>query len=410
MQVAITRKEMTPNTPMYMSGHAIRTEKHKGVLDPLYCTVLLIESDETVCFVTHDVVMVDEAYTIDLRKNIAEALHIPFEHVFVSFLHNHSGPEFTELNVFTKTREFASDLEYVQWVKEMSVDLALKAKEQLQPVNASLGKVTIDGYYGNRNGIDIPCDKEITIVKFENSQQTIASFMNFPCHGTVLGSQNLLLSADLPGAIRAQLEKAYDTTMCVFIGAAGDMGNRQYRQESTPKELDRTSTGIVNQILEKMEYQPISLEGLQVYPYEYVIDYVRSMEDTKAEIMKIEQELASDIPYSRRQLLTSGLAIQKGHLLEDAHVVVSLKGAIIDTKDAMFVTIPAELFNRFGLEMKQAVDKQVFVFGYTNYSIGYMVEESEWGKNYESMASSIQKGDPEKYTKFIVERMREILG
>ncbi|MDD6467069.1 MAG: hypothetical protein PUF50_02685 [Erysipelotrichaceae bacterium] len=408
MKIAIRRKEITPKEPMYLAGHAIRVHRSEGVLDPLYCTVLYIEGNENVCFVTLDVVMVDEEYSYQMKQIIADQLSIEPNHVFVSFLHNHSGPEFTKLNAFTKTTEYGADPAYLDWVKQVIVETVGECINHTQEVTAYSSCVTIEGYYGNRNSNDLPSDRRVDLIQYRDQQgNPVGGWMNFTCHSTVLGPKNYMLSADLAGAIRQQLEDAYQMTMCAFIGASGDISNRQYRQGNDATELKRMSEGITQQILAQTQWTPVTLEPIHVAPYEYVIDYKRDFDEIRKNIEKTEQELQQDIPFGQRQLLTSGLAIQKNKLQEDPQVHVSLKGAFIEMGDYVLVTVPAELFTKFGLQIKRCLqNKKVLIFGYTDYSIGYMVEEDEYGKNYESMASHLQKGDPEKFADFIVEQLQ----
>ena len=58
--------------------------------------------------------------------------------------------------------------------------------------------------------------------------------------------------------------------------------------------------------------------------------------------------------------------------------------------DLFILTIPAELFSRFGLEIKQAMSAVCpIVWGYSNYSVGYLVDREEYGRSFESAASSV---------------------
>lgn len=410
MKAAIRRNEMTPLTSMYMAGHAIRIHKSEGVLDPLYCTVLYLEGNETVCFVTLDVVMVDEEYSYKVKEEVAKRLNLPPDHVYVSFLHNHSGPEFTKLNAFTKSEEYGADPAYLDWVEQLILKTVDECVEHTVEVSAYATQATIEGYYGNRNSNELPSDRRLDVVQFrDDKDQPVAGFMNFTCHSTVLGPKNYLLSADLAGAIRTQLENEYQMTMCAFIGASGDISNRQYRQGNDALELERMSQGISKQVIEQTDWKSVNLEPSRVTPYEYVVEYDRDLEALRRSIAKTEAELQKDIPFGQRQLLTSGLALEKTKLESDPHVYVSLKGALIELGEYVIVTVPAELFTKFGLQIKGCLtNKKVLMFGYTDYSIGYMVEEDEYGKNYESMASNLQKGDPEKFANDIVRRLQEI--
>jgi len=410
MKVAIARREITPQEPSYMAGHAIRVGLHQGVHDPLFCTVLLIEANTSLCFVNIDVVMVDEEYSYEVKKDIAKAYEIAEDNVYVSFLHNHSGPEFTESNVFNKSKEFGVRDGYREGVKEQILEMTSECIENLVEVDAFWTQATIEGYYGNRNDNSLPSDKSIDIIQFNDETNTPrACMLNFSCHSTVLGSKNYLLSTDLAGAIRNEIEENWNVMTTVFIGSAGDVSNRQFRSDDELKDLVEASKGIYKQIDEQANWMSVTTTPIIVHPYKYVVDYLRDLKKVEEEVTRIENILATSDNPSQIQLYTSGVAVQKSLLTSDPHVYVEIKGSIIEFGDFIIVTIPAELFTKFGLLLKKCIDtKKVLVFGYTDYSIGYMVEEDEYGKNYESMASMLQKGDSEKYTEFIIDRIQSL--
>jgi neutral ceramidase len=75
------------------------------------------------------------------------------------------------------------------------------------------------------NNPDGVSDKTVTVVKFESSAgDPIAVFSNYGVHGTVLGPQNLSISADLPGAAASFVEEHYHGKVVApwTSAAAGD--------------------------------------------------------------------------------------------------------------------------------------------------------------------------------------------
>ncbi len=61
----------------------------------------------------------------------------------------------------------------------------------------------------------------------------------------------------------------------------------------------------------------------------------------------------------------------------------------------------------FGLRIKAAMEGPVrIVWGYANYSAGYIVERQEYGKGYESMQTPFPQGEAELYVDQIIEDLR----
>ena len=47
------------------------------------------------------------------------------------------------------------------------------------------------------------------------------------------------------------------------------------------------------------------------------------------------------------------------------------------------------------------------VWGYANYSAGYIVEKDEFGKGYESMSTPFPQGEAEKYVEQLIEELQK---
>jgi hypothetical protein len=66
--------------------------------------------------------------------------------------------------------------------------------------------------------------------------------------------------------------------------------------------------------------------------------------------------------------------------------------------------MPAELFSCFGLKIKSAMKVKCPVFwGYSNYSVGYLYNKEEAGLSFESAATNIPVGIPEKIVEYLCE-------
>ena len=76
----------------------------------------------------------------------------------------------------------------------------------------------------------------------------------------------------------------------------------------------------------------------------------------------------------------------------------------VDMGDLRFFVIPAELFSRFGMQIKQAMNcKCPILWGYCNYSVGYLGNKEDYGASFETAASDIPIGTTEKIVEEIVE-------
>jgi hypothetical protein len=88
------------------------------------------------------------------------------------------------------------------------------------------GETTGAGVARNRRHLDRPIDPPLQVVSFDGDAGPVAVLVTYPCHPVVLDASNRLVSADYPGVLRAAVEAAYPTAVCVFMtGCAGDVND-----------------------------------------------------------------------------------------------------------------------------------------------------------------------------------------
>lgn len=412
MKAQITKVEITPNEPCYLCGHAIRLDLSQGVMDPLYVSALIIQDeDKKNIFLSYDLILIDEELSMKIKAVVAKEVLCNEDNVIVSFIHTHAAPETGEKSVFNDPEKGAR-VGYRDFLVESARKAVSLANQNLEVVEIFYASTIIDGYYSNRNDKNRPCDKSANIFKLLRSDQSILGVMvNMTCHPTVLGPQNYLISADLFGAIRSALSDIYHCDVLMMQGAAGDMGNRQYRQGNDQKELFRMRDGIVPQLIDSnISYNKIETNRIEWFKYDYQKQYKIDLDELKLRLKKNEEELSVESDENQIKLLSSGITMLKQVIQEGSNITLSLKGNIIRIDKIIIVCVPCELFNQLGAKIKNCfLDYHVIIWGYCDYSVGYLVEADEYGKSYESIATNIKKGIPEDYTEYLVEEIQKIL-
>lgn len=412
MKAQITKVEITPNEPCYLCGHAIRLDLSQGVMDPLYVSALIIQDeDKKNIFLSYDLILIDEELSMKIKTVVAKEVLCNEDNVIVSFIHTHAAPETGEKSVFNDPEKGAR-LGYRDFLVESARKAVSLANQNLEVVEIFYASTLIDGFYSNRNDKNRPCDKSANIFKLLRKDQSVLGVMvNMSCHPTVLGPQNYLISADLFGAIRSALSDIYHCDVLMMQGAAGDMGNRQYRQGNDQKELFRMRDGIVPQLIDSnISYNKIETNRIEWFKYDYQKQYKIDLDELKLRLKKNEEELSVESDENQIKLLSSGITMLKQVIQEGSNITLSLKGNIIRIDKIIIVCVPCELFNQLGAKIKNCfLDYHVIIWGYCDYSVGYLVEADEYGKSYESIATNIKKGIPEDYTEYLVEEIQKIL-
>lgn len=412
MKAQITKVEITPKEPCYLCGHAIRLDLSQGVMDPLYVSALIIQDeDKKNIFLSYDLILIDEELSMKIKAVVAKEVLCNEDNVIVSFIHTHAAPEIGEKSVFNDPEKGAR-VGYRDFLVESARKAVSLANQNLEDVEIFYASTLIDGFYSNRNDKNRPCDKSANLFKLlRKDQSALAVMVNMTCHPTVLGPQNYLISADLFGAIRSALSDIYHCDVLMMQGAAGDMGNRQYRQGNDQKELFRMRDGIVPQLIDSdISYNKIETNRIEWHKYDYHKQYEIDLDELKMRLKKNEEELSVETDENQIKLLSSGVTMLKQVIQEGSDITLSLKGNIIRIDKIIIVCVPCELFNQLGVKIKDNFpDYHVIIWGYCDYSVGYLVEADEYGKSYESIATNIKKGIPEDYTEYLVEEIQKIL-
>ena len=396
--------------PCYLCGHAIRTEKAKGILNDIYVTCIVLKINaERLIWCSFDLAGLSKEDSERMIATISKKYSIPKENINLSFVHTHSGPEFDEKSPFAG-KERGAVPGYMDFIEQQLYNVVDEAiNGDSTAVKAWFNVTKIDGFYGNRNGLDRLSDKDITTIVFKDEKDVaIAGICNFSCHPTVLGPQNLYISADLAGFLADALSEKWGCNFLIMQGAAGDMSNRQYRQGYDQKELERTGNGIMAQLTSNSTMEPLEIENVKVLTYTYRKTFQTSLEKKQQQLKDTEMRVANAKNFDEKKVYTSALAFaslevenfQPTYTLE-LHCSYYVLGEL-----SMF-TMPAELFSKFGIEIKKAMNNKCNIFwGYSNYSVGYLYGKENAGESFESIVSDIPAG----VTEEIISEIKEFIN
>lgn len=410
MKVSTYRKEITPTQyfPCYLSGHAIRTEKAIGIMDSLWTTSIVLDVDNTkLVWISVELIGLEKNFTDEIRNEISKKYDVDFDLIHVNYVHTHSAPEYQEVNFFGGPGCVSG---YMDFVKDQILDCVQSCFEQEQiDVEAYYDTVMLEGCYSNRNGIDKPCDKSVTTIEFRNNQnEVVAGLCNFTCHSTVLGPQNLMVSSDLAGYVARYCMSKWNVYPVIVIGAAGDMSNRYFRLGNDAKELNRIGEEMMSQVFyEGRKPKKLNLEKVSYHHFSYRATYFPVLEQKQKQYDEIKLKVENAQSYDEKKTYTSALAIAKKGL-ECKPYDLDLECAYVCLGDLRYFVIPAELFSRFGIEIKKAMDCACpILWGYCNYSVGYLGNIEDYGASFETASSDIPKGTTEKIVSEIMDFIKD---
>ena len=396
-----------------LAGFAAREGVCEGIHDDLFArAVVLANDEEAVALVSVDVLALSSGFVDQVRKEIEQRTGVRRDAVMIAATHTHAGP------VTVKTffnPEDSLDADYMESIAAAIETSVVKAWESRFPARVGVGSGQVAGIGVNRRTADkTPVDEEIGVIKIEDAYGDVRCVLiNYACHPTVLGSNNLLATGDFPNFAVEKIENALgDGGFAIFVnGTQGNisMGHsselsaigvitpgRTFEHaaelgsklgDATLAALPRIVTdgspeigaeiSIVNFPLK--ELPPIDAAAQEFREAEERLDGLERSNGASEAFMKAKSRLL----YAS---ITNYYANETAHL--DGHLPVELQAIRIG--DAAFLAVPAEVFVEIGLELKRRAKYKTFIVGIANGYIAYFPTRAAYPDGgYEVVSSKI---------------------
>ena len=234
LMAGTAKVNITPRTPIPMSGYGGRNDPFKGIHDELFARVIVLSDGKNkVALISVDLIGISNTFWKDVTDVLEKKAGIRREFVLLSAVHNHNGPG---INVYEENNA-PEVLAYIEELKEKIIAATKDAMNKMVPVNIGVGKgeckMNINRRAQNGKGeITLgmnpygPCDHEVGVIRVDDkSGKPISVIMNWPCHGVVLGPKNYMITGDWRGAASAYVEKSLGESVIspLTIGASGDI-------------------------------------------------------------------------------------------------------------------------------------------------------------------------------------------
>lgn len=394
--------DITPPVGAGFDGYSARQGTSRGVLDPLLGQLLLLRYGESqVVLISLDLLGVSLDFTQRVREGIEGAIGVRGDCVMVACTHTHSGAG--GFLPYVPGLAAAQDAELQNMVARKLVGAAIWARERLQPARVGAGRGRIEGIGLNRNDPESGVvDHDVMVLRVDDaSGQPIAVMMNYGCHPTVLGYQNLFFSADYPGAARAALRSLYPRTVFLYTnGASGDISTRFTRRSQSYGEVERMGRILAGEVLKVMQLiitQDTARLGARVAAVEPKFRPFPSPEEAQREVERLQAELealkAAGATHGEIRRATTRVEGAMGQALM-AKELASLtqrrsQVQVLQIGDLALVGLPGEPFTRTVLEIKQQSKfPYTAVISYANDYLGYFPDAvSIAEETYEALIS-----------------------
>jgi len=377
LMLAATSLDVTPPPGHTLDGYAARTGPATGTADPLHATIIWLSTADApgVLWLTLDAIAVGAELTAELSAAAAQAAGIPAEHVVVSASHTHSAP-----SGWTGQIHPVIPAEREAELYEPLVATVANAVLTRQPVVASWRSVEVTGVGTNRHREDGPHDNTAGVLALHSLSGSLeAVLLDFACHPTTYGPENLLWSADWPGAARAALAPA---VVGYLQGAAGDVSPRFTRQGRGAAEITRLGGLLAARVRDALAEPGLELPAVapSIRRTEILVP-VRDLPpaaETAVVIRAAEQAIRAGVDDPSARIAQTRLDGARGQALMAAAELpteLALPVSVVTLGDVCWVNLPVELFALHGAALQEKSSHPITrVIGYTDGYFGYVVD------------------------------------
>jgi neutral ceramidase len=398
-----------------LAGFAARQGVSQGIHDDLFARALVLANGETViALVSVDLLALSSDFIKGVREGIKRSTGIDPSSVMIASTHTHAGP--VTITTFFNPEESVDSAYMDSLAKaiEQSVTTAWLARF---PARVGVGAAKVEGVGVNRRSLDQrPVDEQVGIIKVDDlDRRTRAILINYSCHPTVLGPDNLLVTGDFPNFAIEQLERNIGPG-CFAMFVNGTQGNismghsselsaigvitpgRTFERAAELGQLLADATLVALPNISTSDAPTVNALTIPVKlplkKYPPLEEAIKSLRDADEHLARLTAESAPPeqiMPAKTQRLYASitNFYAREALGMPQGHLPIELQGFRLGR--AVFVAIPGEVFVEIGLTLKRQSPHMTFVFGIANGYIGYLPTRQAYADGgYEVVSSKCQ--------------------
>ena len=443
LKVGFARLDITPPTGIPIAGY-YEKRYAKGYLDRLEVQAVAIENDDKRAIILNlDLIHIPNDFCAQQREMISQLCNVPYDAVFVTSTHTHTGPRLVVLEDETEEANKLVEI-YKQNLGLIMCDAAKYAFDDLKDAEFFVAEGEAknisfvrryrmkDGGVQTNPGVDNPdidhvldqASEVLKLIQIKRCGGDDIYLVNFGVHPDTIGGE--LISADFPRFVRETLEGALDGIKCVFINAAqGDVNHINPlptandrvglcydsfdgvpRGYDHAKHMGRVIAGGVLAICTKTVKVDADIISFGTKD----VKIPTNMENDKLEeAMYITDMVAQgrqdELPYKKMELTTAKARAARILRLKDGPEFYEMKFTCLRLGDIAFVGLPGEPFTGLGRQIIAASPFDTTVVCCLTNGGGYYYPTTaaydEGG--YEAGSSPLKKGVAEIITNSFVE-------
>lgn len=402
IEIGLGDTVITPGENLQLRGFA-RSQVATGTHDDLHARSIVVEDagGKSVCIMSLSVVYIDRELVERIRREISGKTAIPEEAILLSCTHTHAGP-FVE----------QAPESYREFFVAQAVKSAVDAWESRFPGRIGIDATEVMELGRNRRRLlygGIHPDPQVALIKIEDLEGKLKGVLfNYGCHPSSLDWQNRLYSEDWPYyAIEGLREKLGEDVWISYLQSAQGDINTGYASELSAVGVDmpvrtywyieikgKQMTDAVSGALPGIETVDSPTVDAATARYDFPLrkSFPVTLEEAEREAAAVDEKLAvmqakseyadtRTLDYVRSEHFSAHQRrdFAKRFYAEDFPEVENIELQAIRIGDAVFFSLPGEVFSEIALAVKkQSPYEKTHAAGVANGFYGYMPRAADF--------------------------------
>jgi len=424
LMVGSAMGDITPERPAVLAG-SMWVRRADGIIDPVYTGAVVIDNgDKRVVFVSCDLCFLPDEIHFKLRRDISCATGTKPESVTISCTHTHNGP-----SICRCLPDIEVDRDIAETIFSKIIKTARDASMKMVPARMFYGRSKVKATFNRRMIVEGnkvimspgpqdppvkapegPADEDLQVIWFKDLDgNMVSTIINFSSHPTLTLGENKI-SADFPGVIRRVVNKQLGYFPVLYF--QGACGNTSPIDFSVPENLSADRLEIMDKTGKLLGDTVLNIIGNSSNMYEDItINGFSSLICAPArhagrEDLSVEEacRYLEEHPIDKTDMSDINTMIDRyfaewiirlegsGYFIESYPVEISA----FHLGDVAIVTVPAELFVEYQLEIKKLSPfANTMVWELTNGYCGYVpTERALQNGSYETRLAISSKLSP----------------
>lgn len=415
-RAGVGKANITPTTPMWMSGYAARNRPAEGKLTDLWVKAVVFgdEKGPQAAVVAFDLVGLDYQTGEALASIAMKTLQLPREGVLLNCSHTHSGPvvrgNLAPMYVLDTAQQALVE-RYGLFLEQQTKAAVEAARKDYAPAKLSFADDAATIAVNRRNNkeemveilrttdaLEGPSDHRVRVLAVEKSSGGMkAVLFSYACHATVLSGFEWC--GDYPGYASIALEKEHPDCTAVFLAGCGaDQNPLPRRTVKLAEQYGKMlADGVVRAVAKprKAVSPGVTFRAFERTPIEFAgIPSAADLERNERSENRYES--------ARARLLKRQIAVEGKIADHYPYPVMTWRLG----KELTLVSLGGEVVVGYSLRMQREFGADVWTIGYSHEVMAYIPTERVLSEGrYEGDTSMLYYGMPSKWKVGVEERI-----